>query len=142
METTDSANNEIVVKDDDIIELKKRDDRQVARVSDEADPEDLQQAHENLKNIANRSAHVLDKLFDLAESAEHPRIYEVLATMINSATKANRDFLDVSERKNKRDDEEKESKSPSKGDTHNHIHVSSTAELLKLLEEKKSKEND
>lgn len=88
---------------------------------------DLEFARENLYGLIAHGAASLEDLKDLAGQSQQPRAYEVLATMIKTLLDANKDLIDLTERKNKEKDEDKPAV------TNNNLFIGSSSELLKLL---------
>ena len=68
-------------------------------------------------------------MLDVAQRSQHPRGYEVVATLINSLASANKDLLDLI--KKKKDLEQSNNGGPST--VNNNLYIGSTADLLKLL---------
>jgi len=66
----------------------------------------------------------------LAQAMDHPRAYEVLATMIKTMGDMNNDLLGMHEKKQKLTGEKPEDK---KETVNNNLFVGSTSELLKLM---------
>jgi len=70
-------------------------------------------------------------LTQIAESSQHPRAYEVLATLMNTMLHANKDLMTLQEKKSNITGIER---SPSAGKTiNNNLFVGSTSELQKVL---------
>ena len=72
-------------------------------------------------------------MMDVARASEHPRAYEVVATLMKTIVDANKDLLDVS--KKKRDMMQSDDDTPKT--VNNNLFVS-TAELQKMLKDIKS----
>lgn len=138
METT---NNDLVTAESDPVPLERRSQ---AQASVEPELEDVDAVRENLRKIVARGTRTLENLFDIADSAEHPKLYEVLATLMNSVTKANRDLLDVSQTKRKIEEGDGGEDPPDSDprQVHNHMYVGSTAELLQVLDRKKREDEE
>jgi hypothetical protein len=90
---------------------------------------DFEYARGNLINIIEKGNEALDGILDVASMSQHPRSYEVFATLLNSLSAANKDLLELSKRKKELD-----------GDTNpttvnNNLFIGSTAELQKLLKQ-------
>ena len=115
----------------------------VVEKQDEAE-EDFELARKNLQELAKKGNKALDELILLAKNSEHPRAYEVVATLIKTLADANKDLLDT--RKKKLDIDK--SRGVVKNDegktvTNNNLFVGSTAELQKFLKERaKTLESD
>ena len=108
----------------------------VVEKQDEAE-EDFELARKNLQELAKKGNKALDELILLAKNSEHPRAYEVVATLIKTLADTNKDLLDT--RKKKLDIDK--SRGVVKNDegktvTNNNLFVGSTAELQKFLKER------
>jgi len=105
--------------------------------------QDFELARKNLQELAKKGNKALDELIMLAKNSEHPRAYEVVATLIKTLADTNKDQLDT--RKKKIDIDKARGASPS-GDAktvNNNLFVGSTAELQKFLKERaKNLESD
>lgn len=106
--------------------LKKVEDTQVR--------DDFEYARGNLLSIIEKGNEALDGILDVASMAQHPRSYEVAATIINSLAAANKDLLELSKRRKELEGE----KNPTT--INNNLFVGSTAELQKLIKNNESKE--
>jgi hypothetical protein len=99
--------------------------------------DDFNTARENIKKVIERGDDVLASMISLAEASDHPRAYEVVATIMKTLLDANNDLLTLHEKKNK--SREKPAKTAGElpgatNNTQNNIYVGSTAELQRLLE--------
>jgi hypothetical protein len=90
--------------------------------------DDFEFTRSNLHNIIMKGNEALDGIMDVASMSQHPRSYEVIATIINSLTVANKELLELSKKK-------KEIQSDDSGPrtVNNNLFGGSTAELQKLL---------
>ena len=93
---------------------------------------DFQYARENLYNLIERGQDGLDELLEIAKQSEHPRAFEVVQQTIGQLTTTNKELLNL--HKTKKDI--KAEKGPT--NVTNALFVGSTAELQKLLKEKKA----
>ena len=105
--------------------------------------QDFELARKNLQELAKKGNKALDELIMLAKNSEHPRAYEVVATLIKTLADTNKDLLDT--RKKKLDIDKARGASPN-GDAktvNTNLFVGSTAELQKFLKERaKNLESD
>lgn len=92
--------------------------------------DDYNFARANLINTIMKGNEALDGMLDVASMSQHPRGYEVVATIINSLTNANKDLLELSKKKKDLTGE----KAPTT--INNNLFVGSTAELQKLMNKK------
>jgi hypothetical protein len=74
---------------------------------------------------------------DVARQSQHPRAYEVLATMMNTMVGASKDLLDLQAKKKKLLEDDPEA-TPQQ--VTNNLFVGSTAELQKYLKQNKDGE--
>jgi hypothetical protein len=91
--------------------------------------QDFQIARSNLHGILMNGQEALNRMVDLADQSQHPRAYEVVATLINALTQANKDLLDLSKKKKDIIGNAPEEKKT----VTNNLFVGSTAELQKML---------
>jgi len=91
--------------------------------------DDFNYARENLYNIIGRGGDAIEDMLDLARASQHPRSYEVLATLLKTMTDANKDLLELQKRK--KDLAPKDESGPQT--INNNLFVGSTADLQKML---------
>jgi hypothetical protein len=93
---------------------------------------DYQHARKNIKALTVKGNDALDKLMLVADESEHPRAYEVVATLMKTMADLNKDLLDI--QKKKRDLVGKEVV-PSDGSINvdKAVFVGSTSDLIKLI---------
>lgn len=91
--------------------------------------DDYDFARANLINTISKGQEALDGILDVAQMSQHPRSFEVVATLINSLTAANKDLLDLSKKKKELDGDNNPTT------INNNLFVGSTAELQKLLKQ-------
>ena len=90
---------------------------------------DFEYARGNLINIIEKGNEALDGILDVAGMSQHPRSYEVVATLLNSLAAANKDLLELSKRKKELTDES------APKTVNNNLFIGSTAELQKILKQ-------
>lgn len=90
-------------------------------------PDDFQYARGNMVNILEKGNEALSDMLEFAQRSQHPRGYEVVATLIKTLAETNKDLLELSKKKQELEGD----KSPST--VHNNLFVGSSAELLKML---------
>ena len=93
--------------------------------------QDFQIARSNLHGILMSGQEALNRMVDLADQSQHPRAYEVVATLINALTQANKDLLDLSKKKKDIIGNAQEEKKT----VTNNLFVGSTADLQKMLKD-------
>ena len=91
-----------------------------------------QQSKENLQGIIDQGKDAMEELRHIAAAGQHPRAFEVYATLLKNVVDANKELLAVQKQMRTMDGKQKE------GDTKidKAIFVGSTAELNKLLKSK------
>ena len=94
---------------------------------------DFDYARGNLINIIEKGNEALDGILDVAGMSQHPRGYEVVATLINSLASVNKDLVDLSKKKKELDQQDNST------NITNNLFVGSTAELQKLLKDNATK---
>ena len=109
------ANKPIVVKDDQAAE------------------KDYQYARENFYNVIEKGTHALEDMIEVARASEHPRAYEVVSTIMKTLVDANKDLVQMSDKK-----VEREAKVEKPGTVNNNLFVGSTADLQKVLKDLKN----
>lgn len=110
-------------------------------VVDATDAErDYKFARENLQTAIAQGSGALDSLVAMAEAAEDPRSFEVLATLVRTLVSANKDLVELSRSQEKKDTP-KDIAENTTNVTNNTLFVGSTAELQDALEKMKE-END
>lgn len=93
---------------------------------------DYKYARENLYEIIENGSHALHELVEIAKASEHPRAFEVVASLMKTLTEANKDLLEV-QAKVKKLKQEEIVKGPSS--VTNALFVGSTTELQNMLKD-------
>lgn len=105
--------------------------------------QDFELARKNLQELAKKGNKALDELIMLAKNSEHPRAYEVVATLIKTLADTNKDLLETRKRKIDIDKARGVQNDGSPKTVNNNLFVGSTAELQKFLKERaKNLESD
>ena len=116
-------------------DLVKSEPKQVVVSETEDDErEDFEQARSNIKEIIDKGQNVLDDMIALAKASDHPRSYEVAATLIKTLVDTNKDLLDL--HKKKKEIQGKQQDQSQTGTTNvqnNTVFVGSGVELLEML---------
>ena len=95
--------------------------------------DDFDYARGNMIAVIEKGQEALSGILDVATMSQHPRSYEVVATLVKAVADANKDLLDLS--KKRKDLEKVESGGPQT--VNNNLYLGSTADLLKLLKDNK-----
>jgi hypothetical protein len=93
-------------------------------------------ARQNIKELIEKGKAAVDELAVVAKDSQHPRAYEVMATLIKNMSDLNKDLLELQKRK--KDLMVTNDNKPTVGDVNvdKALFVGSTAELMKLLNKK------
>lgn len=93
--------------------------------------QDTEIARQNIKGLIEKGSQAVNELSLVARDSQHPRAYEVMATLIKNMSDLNKDLLEIQKRKKDLlvDTQNKT------GDVNvdKAVFVGSTAELMKLL---------
>lgn len=121
-----------VVRDIDVPEsINKETDRNV----------DYERVRENYYNLVEKGQQALDELLNVAQNSEHPRAYEVVATLIKSLSDTNEKILETHEavekiKKQQLENEGLEENGPQPGKvTNNAIFVGTMSEFQKMIKQ-------
>ncbi|MDB4726255.1 terminase [bacterium] len=90
---------------------------------------DTKYIRQNFYDLIEKGHGAIDELLAVADQSQHPRAYEVLATMIKTMGDMNNDLLAMHEKKQKLSEEKPDSPET----VNNNLYVGSTSDLLKLL---------
>lgn len=102
--------------------------------------EDFDYVVDNLKDLIAKGQEAIDELILIAKQSQHPRAFEVIATLLKATADMNNDVLAAHKRKH--DIRPAEGAPHSKGvaNVTNNLFVGSTADLQNFLEQKKKNE--
>ena len=95
--------------------------------------DDFDYARGNMIAVIEKGQEALSGILDVAGMSQHPRSYEVVATLVKAVADANKDLLELS--KKRKDLEKVENGGPQT--VNNNLYLGSTADLLKLLKDSK-----
>lgn len=95
---------------------------------------DFKYARDNFYNVIEKGSEALEDMLNVARASEHPRAYEVVSTIMKTLMDANKDLVDLAEKKKKADKPEEEKQRV----TNNNLFVGSTADLQQLLKDMKT----
>jgi len=114
-----------------------------AEILNDADQEkenDYQYARENFYNVIERGTQALEDMIDIAKASEHPRAYEVIATIMKTLVDANKDLVTMGQKKRENDALNNRSSEEQPGKVTNNLFVGSTAELQQMIKEMRQKD--
>jgi hypothetical protein len=97
--------------------------------------DDYQFARENLYSVIDKGTQALDSLLELAKVSEHPRAFEVVATLSKTLMDANKDLLSVQKKVKELQKEGEDSGGSTPQNVTNALFVGSTADLQKMLKD-------
>lgn len=106
---------------------------QVTPVKSDTVTDDFEYARANLIATIDKGQEALSDMLDVAARSQHPRGYEVVATLVKTISDANKDLLELSKRRKELMKDEVSKPST----VNNNLFLGSTADLLKLLKDNK-----
>ncbi|NBW57143.1 terminase [bacterium] len=119
---TSSQKPDVISKSLDLVPLN-----QVSKSQNNLE-DDFEYARGSMINVIEKGQEALNDMLDVAQRSQHPRGYEVVATLISTIANANKDLLDLSKKK-----KDLESSKDGPSTVNNNLYIGSTADLLKLL---------
>ena len=93
---------------------------------------DFKYARGNFYNVIEKGTEALEDMLRVAQASEHPRAYEVVSTIMKTLMDANKDLVELSDKKQKKEDPK-----DNNNVTNQNLFVGSTAELQKMLKDMK-----
>jgi hypothetical protein len=103
---------------------------------------DFEYVRQNLTDLIAQGKDSIEELIMIAKQSQHPRAFEVIATLIKATADVNSDLLAVHKKKNDlRPSQATHSKGVSTV-TNNNLFVGSTAELQEFLDQQQNKKHD
>lgn len=118
----------------DMVPLPVVQEAQLPAVPNTQVDEDYEIARQNLLSIANASTSAVNELSDIAQQSQSYKAYDALASLVKSASEANRHVLGLAQQKK---EIKGERSNPQANTVNNNLFVGSTAELLKFLKQNK-----
>ena len=107
--------------------------KEVVQSNSEQDLTDAyEQSKENIQDIIDQGKDAMQNILEIAKDSQHPRAFEVYATLLKNMVDANKELLEIQKKIRSMDDK------PKTGDTNidKAIFVGSTSELSKLIKGK------
>lgn len=102
------------------------------RVTDEELDNDLTYVRSMMYDTIKNTSDAVEEMLEIAKQSQHPRAFEVVATLLNTQREASKDLLDL--HKKKKDLKHEDKAGP---DTvNNNLFVGSTADLLAMIKGK------
>lgn len=99
--------------------------------------EDFKLARDNVRSLAEKGQESLESIMRIAEASEHPRAFEVVATLMKTLVEANKSLLELHEARRQLAPISKEEKKAETSVTNNLAFIGTTTELLQLIKEGK-----
>ena len=99
--------------------------------------DDFTYARDNLYDVINKGQDALEEMLEVAKQSQHPRAYEVFATLMNTMLTANKDLVEMQKKKKEFFVKEEEKLAQS---VTNNLFVGSTAELQKFIADRKKED--
>ena len=99
---------------------------------DKDNKSDVEVARNSLHNLIVMGNDALENMILIAKQSESARAFEVVSTLIKTISDANRDLVDLADKKKKLFQSEK----PQQQTINNNLIVSSTSDLIDLLKKK------
>jgi hypothetical protein len=94
--------------------------------------EDLTKARNTITKAIDQGIASMQELANVAKNSEHPRAYEVMATMLKTISEMSKDLVDLQETRRSLNRNDEQSDTPTVKNQQN-IFVGSTQELLQLI---------
>ena len=91
---------------------------------------DISYARDMIYGSIKDSSDAVEEMLEIAKQTQHPRAFEVVATLINAKREATKDLLDLHK---KRKDLKKLEKDDGPDTVNNNVFVGTTEDLLKLI---------
>lgn len=120
------------------VAMKEDEEVIMDNLPDESVQDDFDYARENMRQLIHKGQNALDGILTIASGSEHPRAYEVAAALMKTMAETNKDLLEL--QKTKKVLQKEDPKAPqldSPQNVTNNLFVGSTAELQKMLRDKK-----
>lgn len=115
------------ITDDNIVIHQETDN-----VGSEELDNDLKYVRDIMYDTIRNSSDAIDEMLEIAKQSQHPRAFEVVATLLNTQREASKDLLELHKRKKDLKHEDKDGPDT----VNNNLFVGSTADLLKLIKGK------
>ena len=102
--------------------------------------EDFTFARANIREVVENGNDAIAKLAVIADQSQEPKAFEVLAKLMETMVKANKELLDIQQKIRDIDKADVPHDEDAKKSITNNLYVGSTSELAKIIESMKSKE--
>jgi hypothetical protein len=102
------------------------------RVGSEELDTDIKYVRDMMYDTIKNTSDAVEKMLEVAKQSQHPRAFEVVATLLNTQREASKDLLDLHKKKKDLKHEDKDGPET----INNNLFVGSTADLLKMIKGK------
>jgi hypothetical protein len=113
----------------------------VASAKDDSAMADFNMARSNIHEVIQNGSNAIDRLAQIADASQHPRAFEVLATLLKVQLDANKDLMELQKKIREIQVADEPHNQDAKNVTNN-LFVGSTSELQKMIENMKNGSND
>ena len=102
------------------------------RVGSEELDNDIKYVRDMMYDTIKNTSDAVEEMLGIAKQSQHPRAFEVVATLLNTQREASKDLLDLHKKKKELKHEDKDGPET----INNNLFVGSTADLLKMIRNK------
>lgn len=134
IQETDKSLKDLVVSEESEIIIPE----EAEKAFDSALEEDFDTARVNILSLMEQGKDAMKSMVQLAKMSEHPRAYEVVATLMKTLLDANKDLIALHEKKTKAGGPPQPKE---QHNTQNNYYQMSTAELQNMLEAEEFEDN-
>ena len=93
---------------------------------------DIKYVRDMMYDTIKNTSDAVEEMLGIAKQIQHPRAFEVVATLLNTQREASKDLLDLHKKKKELKHEDKDGPET----INNNLFVGSTADLLKMIRNK------
>ena len=104
-------------------------------MSEEHKDDDYEYTRETLYDLIEKGREGIEEMIEVARQSEHPRAYEVLATLIKDTAQTSEKLMDLHRKIKSLDQMMLPSPSEPTGNTTNNLFIGSTTELQRMLKD-------
>jgi len=109
----------------------------LVQAHDDSATKDFDYARSNIYRVIETGMEAMQNLGQIADQSQHPRAYEVVATVMKTILDANKDLMDIQKSIRQLNDADRPVGSQAKT-INNNMFVGSTAELQKMIADMKN----
>ena len=93
---------------------------------------DIKYVRDMMYDTIKNTSDAVEEMLGIAKQSQHPRAFEVVATLLNTQREASKDLLDLHKKKKELKHEDKDGPET----INNNLFVGSTADILKMIRNK------